>query len=186
MWLEALQLYGSSPLSHPQGVGMPGQNRSPQVGLCTNSCSSRDENQTGCWCWDLSQGFDSFVLLHLWFWGEIQLGAERNYKHRLWLTQEHHGSLWERCKPSQGRNPRGSCSRDGVLCSMGQGSKFLRQSQTFALCRKYKVSGTASGNAPCVSMIRQKSHTRIESCFLWPLQARKKLNLFIPGMGRNP
>lgn len=160
---------------------MPGQNRSPQVGLCTKSCSSRDENQTSCWCWNLSQGFDSFVLLHLWFWGEIQLGAEWNYKHRLWLTQGHHGSLWECCKPQPRWEPKG-------LCPMLSGTGKQIREVIPDLCSVQRVQSLRNCIRKCPLCQHDKAKEPHKDWELLVVASpgKKKFNLFIPGMGRSP
>lgn len=120
------------------------------------------------------QGFDSFVLLHLYFWGGIQLGAEWNYKHR---------NLWEWWKPQARWEARGSCPRD---CVLGQGREFPRHCQTFVLCKEKANSQKLHQEMPLCQHDKAKEPTKDSEVLTVTTPGKKKLNFFIPGMGRHP
>lgn len=154
------------------------QNRVPRWGY-PYSCSSRDENQAGCWCWNLSSGLSllcsgAFVFLggnSAWSWVELKTQA-------LIST----GTFGSGGNPRQGGN-QGVPAPGVVSCALGPGKWIPKAIPEFLFCAK---SQQLQQEMPLCQHDKAKEPSKDWELLLVTTPGRKKLNLFIPRIGRKP
>lgn len=151
---EALELCDSSPVSQAQRGGMAGV---PSWGHAPVPGPAGVRTQL---IWNLPPALTP-LFCPISISGGIQPGAEWSYQHR--NTRGAFG------KPSPGGN-RG-VPAPGVV-SWAQWDREVNSQAIPDLCSVQSLR-SCSRKCPCASRTRQKSHTRTESCLLWPLQTRK-------------